>query len=51
LRAKNNQKIPFRIITRLSGAFDETPYMVDVVDFSTVDDRFKKVALKKTIPL
>lgn len=45
--------LDFKIISLLNDAFEESnlPYTVDVVDFTRVSDRFKKIAKKDSILL
>ncbi len=40
------QKIPFEIMARIKAETDNiyTLYLIDIVDFKRVDDKFKKVA-------
>lgn len=47
------RKIPWHQLITIEGAFEESdlPYTVDVVDFSAVSNKFKKLAKKKTISL
>ena len=45
--------IPPDVLAAVRDAFDELPILqkVDVVDFSTVDESFKSVALRQTMSL
>lgn len=45
---EGTQRIPGFVIQRIKGDLEESdiPYRVDIVDFSTMSDSFKQVALK-----
>ena len=47
------RSIPLKTLSLIREAFEESdlPYMVDIVDFSHVSQKFRKQALKKTIKL
>lgn len=42
------QEVPHRILLRLKWIFSETPYRVDIIDFFTVDKKFKTLAMENT---
>lgn len=44
---QGNRRVPGHIMQEIKGALEDSPipYKIDVVDFVTVNDRFKKVAL------
>jgi hypothetical protein len=48
-----SSKMPWNTLPHIKEDLESStiPYKVDVVDFSVVSDRFKSVALQKTIPL
>ena len=41
------KKIDFIKLIRLKSKLNELPYIIDIVDFQTVSDDFKEIALKK----
>ena len=45
----SNEKIDWRVIERLKDAFSESdlPIMVDVVDFNSVSENFRKIISEK----
>ncbi len=47
----SNNKIESTIMRKIRSAIEESivPYHVDVVDFTTVEEKFKKIALRKII--
>ena len=48
---EGKHKLPARLLAVLDEAFEESdlPYTVDVVDFSSVSDTFKRIAKKNVI--
>ncbi len=50
---EGKKPLTLRTLARVHDAFEESdlPYTVDVVDFATVSDRFKRVAKKESIAL
>ena len=46
-----NSSLPLLVMSKIEGELEESniPYIVDIVDFSKVDDNFKKVAGRKVI--
>lgn len=50
---KSSTKIPTKIKFMIEDDFENSdlPYIVETVDFSQVDEKFKQVSLKKIIPL
>lgn len=40
------EKLDYKKYINLKIALDELPYLIDLVDFNTVDNNFKKIALK-----
>ena len=50
---ESDSKISPLLLFELEEAFEESnlPYMVDIVDFTSVSDKFKQVAKKHTIRL
>ncbi len=50
---QSNRRIPSGMLSDLEEAFEESnvPYTVEVVDFSTVSEKFKMVSLQKVIYL
>lgn len=45
--------LPASLISELETTFEDSdlPYVVEIIDFATVDDQFKSVALQHTIPI
>ena len=50
---EGRESLPLRILAQIQDAFEESdlPFRVDVVDFSTVSDKFRHVAKQHTITL
>ncbi len=44
-----NDKLDYKKYLNLKMELDELPYLIDLVDFKTVDNNFKTIALKHTI--
>lgn len=50
---ESKKEVPDRVLSDIQEAFEESdiPFTVDVVDFSNLSERFKKVAQQKVIYL
>lgn len=50
---QSSRRVSSEILSNLQEAFEESdiPYIVEVVDFNTVSEKFKKLALEKIINL
>ena len=50
---KGDREVPLRKLISIKHEIEDsnTPYMVDVVDFSSVSEKFKEVALAETVEL
>ena len=46
------EALPYSKLERIEGELEESniPFMVDIVDFARVSDKFKRIALGKIIP-
>lgn len=42
------QAMDYKELWKIKRELDELPYLIDIVDFNTVDDSFKDLALKYT---
>lgn len=51
IRLKSWNKLDFNLFLKLIWYFDDYPFNIDIVDFNNVSEWFKKVALKKSLPL
>ena len=43
------KRLSFQELMKIKRQLDELPYLIDLVDFNTVDKDFKEIALKKII--
>ncbi len=41
------KRLTFQELMKIKNQLDELPYLIDLVDFNTVDEDFSKIALKK----
>jgi len=50
---EGKKKIPFDVLATISEEIRESdlPYMVDVVDFNRVSEKFRKIATKNVLKL
>lgn len=50
---EGKKPVKFLTLAKLQDAFEESnlPYIIDLVDFATVSDSFKKIAKKNSIAL
>lgn len=49
----SKEKIPGHVMIKIEGEFENSqiPYKIDLIDFQTVSDQFRKIALKKVVYL